>query len=293
MSRVVKSLKMRKRTLISAGCQLNSLNERRWPNNFMQDNLCGPALNRAPLPRIITNIITHSSKCCVLQVPDGAYSYPKICSVYLVSLRSLEDLCNNSQVIELDFKIIIKHTNIEGILIISPRRFGDDRGFFCETWSASTLTEHGINTAFVQDNQSLSGTVGTVRGLHYQSPPHAQDKLVRCGRGALLDVAVDIRLGSPTYGEWVGVELTAKNGRQLLIPKGFLHGFVTLEADTEILYKCSDYYAPDCDGAIRFDDPDIGIDWGILPEKALLSQKDAAASFLKDFESPFTYEATK
>ena len=116
---------------------------------------------------------------------------------------------------------------------------------------------------------------------------------MRCGHGALLDVAVDIRLGSPTYGEWVGVELTAKNGRQLLIPKGFLHGFVTLEADTEILYKCSDYYAPDCDGAIRFDDPDIGIDWGILPEKALLSQKDAAASFLKDFESPFTYEATK
>ena len=179
------------------------------------------------------------------------------------------------------------------MLIISPRRFGDDRGFFCETWNAGALAEHGINTTFVQDNQSLSCTVGTIRGLHYQSPPHAQDKLVRCGRGALLDVAVDIRKGSPTYGEWSGVELSAENGKQLLIPKGFLHGFVTLEPDTEILYKCSDYYAPECDGAIRFDDPDIGIDWGISPDEAVLSKKDATAPFLKDFDSPFTYEAAK
>ena len=193
----------------------------------------------------------------------------------------------------MEFGILIKPTDLSGILIISPRRFGDDRGFFCETWSASGLADYGINTTFVQDNQSLSSTVGTIRGLHYQSPPHAQDKLVRCGRGALLDVAVDIRKGSPTYGEWVAVELSAENGKQLLIPKGFLHGFVTLEPDTEILYKCSDYYAPECDGAIRFDDPDIGVDWGISADQAVLSEKDASAPFLKDFDSPFTFEAAK
>lgn len=152
------------------------------------------------------------------------------------------------------------------------------------------MAKNGINTVFVQDNQSLSSTVGTVRGLHYQSPPRAQDKLVRCGRGALLDVAVDIRKGSPTYGEWVGVKLSAKNGKQLLVPKGFLHGFITLEPDTEILYKCSDYYAPEYDGAIRFNDPDIGIDWGISPGQAMLSYKDVSAPFLKDFDSPFAYE---
>jgi len=186
---------------------------------------------------------------------------------------------------------LIEPTDLDDILIISPRRFGDDRGFFCETWNAGALVEHGINTAFVQDNQSISGTVGTIRGLHYQSPPHAQDKLVRCGRGALLDVAVDIRKGSPSYGRWVGVELSAENGKQLLVPQGFLHGFVTLKPDTEILYKCSDYYAPECDGAIRFDDLDIGIDWGISSDQAILSEKDANAPFLRDFVSPFIYEA--
>jgi len=176
--------------------------------------------------------------------------------------------------------------------MITPPRHGDSRGFFSETWNARLLGEYGINTDFVQDNQSLSRKVGTVRGLHYQSPPHAQDKLVRCGRGRLLDVAVDIRKDSPSYGEWVGVELSAENGKQLLVPKGFLHGFVTLEPDTEILYKCSDYYAPKCDGAIRFDDPDISIDWGISAERVVLSEKDAAAPLFRGFDSPFTYEAT-
>lgn len=143
---------------------------------------------------------------------------------------------------------------------------------------------------FVQDNHSLSAKVGTVRGLHFQAPPHAQAKLVRCGKGQLFDVAVDIRRGSPTYGQWVGVDLSFENGRQLLIPSGFLHGFVTREPDTEIIYKCTDYYAPDCDGAVRFDDPDIGIDWG-LPDgvTALLSEKDAKAQQLRDFQSPFVY----
>lgn len=182
-------------------------------------------------------------------------------------------------------------THLNGLLLITPNRIADSRGWFCETWSKNkhAQLEQGID--FVQDNQSLSSRTGTLRGLHFQSPPHAQDKLVRCGRGRLLDVAVDIRKGSPTYGEWVAVELSAKNGKQLLIPKGFLHGFVTLESDTEILYKCSDYYAPECDGAIRFDDPDIGIDWGISPDQAILSEKDAAAPLFKDFDSPFTYEA--
>jgi dTDP-4-dehydrorhamnose 3,5-epimerase len=188
---------------------------------------------------------------------------------------------------------LVEPTDLYGISVITPSRFGDDRGFFCETWNAGVLAKHGINTAFVQDNQSLSNAAGTIRGLHYQSPPHAQDKLARCGRGALLDVAVDIRKGSPTYGEWIGVKLSAENGKQLLITKGFLHGFVTLEPDTEILYKCSDYYAPECDGVIRFDDPDIGIDWGISPDQVVLSEKDATAPFLKDFDSPFTYEAAK
>lgn len=188
---------------------------------------------------------------------------------------------------------MITQTKLPGVVLIKPTRFTDERGFFCETWNAGTLNKHGINTVFVQDNQSFSGAVGTVRGLHYQSPPHAQSKLVRCGRGALLDVAVDVRKDSPTYGEWIGVELSAENGKQLLIPEGFLHGFVTLEPNTEILYKCSDYYAPECDGAIRFDDADIGVDWGISPDQAVLSEKDAAAPFLKDFDSPFTFEAAK
>ena len=188
---------------------------------------------------------------------------------------------------------MIEKSKIPNVLLITPPRHGDSRGFFSETWNAQLLGDRGINIDFVQDNQSLSREVGTVRGLHFQSPPHAQDKLVRCGRGRLLDVAVDIRKGSPSYGEWVAVELSAENGKQLLIPKGFLHGFVTLEPDTEILYKCSDYYAPECDGAIRFDDPDIGIDWGFSPDEAVLSEKDAAAPLLKDFDSPFTYEVTK
>ena len=185
---------------------------------------------------------------------------------------------------------MIKQTNLSGVFQITPRRFSDDRGFFCETWNERELEEYGLSISFVQDNQSLSGAAGTVRGLHYQSPPHAQEKLVRCGRGALLDVAVDIRKGSPNYGKWVGVELSAENGRQLLVPKGFLHGFITMEPDTEILYKCSDYYAPECDGAIRFDDADIAINWGVSPEQVVLSEKDAAAPLLKDFVSPFTYK---
>lgn len=180
-------------------------------------------------------------------------------------------------------------TKLSDVLILTPRRFGDDRGYFSEVYNRTTFRDHGIDIEFVQDNHSLSRTKGTVRGLHYQSPPHAQDKLVRVGAGRALDVAVDIRKGSPTYGQWVAVELSAQNGKQLLVPKGFLHGFVTLEPDTEVLYKCSDIYAPACDGAVHFDDPDIGIDWGITLAATTISDKDAAAAPFADFDSPFTY----
>jgi len=175
-------------------------------------------------------------------------------------------------------------------MFITPRRFGDHRGFFAETYSARAMSSAGWKTPFVQDNHSLSTTAGTIRGLHFQAPPHAQAKLVRCGRGSLFDVAVDIRRGSPGYGKWFGAKLSAENGRQLLIPTGFAHGFVALEPYTEILYKCSDYYAPETEGALIWNDPDIGINWGLAGLEPILSEKDAAAPRLADFESPFVWE---
>ena len=189
----------------------------------------------------------------------------------------------------MDFVI---QTKLPGVLLLSPPRFGDDRGFFSESWNRRKMADQGIDLDFVQDNHSLSSAVNTVRGLHFQSPPHAQAKLVRCGRGSLFDVAVDARKGSLTYGEWVGFELTAENGLQLLIPAGFLHGFATRAPDTEIIYKCTDYYAPDCDGAVRFDDPDIGIDWGLSGD-AILSEKDRSAQAFSMFDSPFSDEVAR
>ena len=180
----------------------------------------------------------------------------------------------------------VTKTALEGVLLLEPARFGDARGFFAESWNRNTLLAQGIDIDFVQDNHSMSATEGTLRGLHFQTPPHAQAKLVRCARGSLFDVAVDIRAGSPTYGQWVGYDLSFENGRQLLIPEGFLHGFVTREPDTEIAYKCSGYYAPDCDRAVRFDDPDIGIDWGLSGEP-ILSAKDVQAVSLREVENPF------
>ncbi|MGB3146969.1 MAG: dTDP-4-dehydrorhamnose 3,5-epimerase [Paracoccaceae bacterium] len=185
----------------------------------------------------------------------------------------------------------IDPTPLTGVLILTPRRFADQRGWFSEVWNASTLAANGIDYSFVQDNHSCSNEVGTVRGLHYQAPPHAQTKLVRCGRGAVFDVAVDVRKGSPTFGQWFGIELTAENGKQLLIPAGFLHGFVTRAPHSELLYKCSDVYAPDCDGAVRFDDPDLAIDWGIDPASAILSDKDRNAPLFQNFATPFLYGA--
>ncbi len=185
----------------------------------------------------------------------------------------------------------VEDTKLSGVKLISPARHGDHRGFFSESYSRQALLAHGIDLEFVQDNHSLSAQVGTVRGLHFQGPPHAQDKLVRCGKGALLDVAVDIRKGSPTYGQWVAEELSFENGRQLLVPAGFAHGFITRAPDTEIIYKCSDYYAPDCEGALLWCDSDIGIDWDVSDEtEPVLSGKDAIAPGLAGFDSPFVYE---
>ncbi|MEO9899058.1 MAG: dTDP-4-dehydrorhamnose 3,5-epimerase [Paracoccaceae bacterium] len=186
--------------------------------------------------------------------------------------------------------MLIEQTDLSGVVVLTPKRFGDARGFFCESWSRQRMAEAGFDIDWVQDNHSVSEQVGTVRGLHFQSPPHAQAKLVRCGRGALFDVAVDIRKGSPSFGKWFGTELSFENGKQLLVPAGFLHGFVTREPDTEIVYKCSDYYSPECDGAVRFDCPQIGIDWGMAGIAPVLSAKDKSAPTLDSFDSPFVYE---
>jgi dTDP-4-dehydrorhamnose 3,5-epimerase len=179
-------------------------------------------------------------------------------------------------------------TTLAGVLILTPRRFGDARGWFSETWNAERMAQAGLDLPWVQDNHSFSAAKGTLRGLHFQSPPRAQDKLVRCSRGAILDVAVDIRSASPTYGQWVGAELSAENGRQLFVPKGFLHGFVTLTDGAEVQYKCTDTYSPDHDGAVRWNDPAIGVDWGTVAP--ILSDKDQKAPLLANLGQPFHWE---
>lgn len=177
------------------------------------------------------------------------------------------------------------------VQLILPRRHGDARGWFTEVYSEPSFAARGIACRFVQDNHSLSIPAFTLRGLHFQTPPRGQDKLVRCIRGRIFDVAVDIRKGSPTYGKWVGAELSADNGYQLFIPIGFAHGFVTLEPECEVTYKCSDTYAPDYDGGIRWNDPAIAIDWPIAPGMAPeLSAKDVSQPLLADFDSPFPYD---
>jgi dTDP-4-dehydrorhamnose 3,5-epimerase len=187
--------------------------------------------------------------------------------------------------------MVVRETALPGVRVIEPRRFGDARGFFSETWSRRALAEAGINLDFVQDNQSWSAQVGTVRGLHLQTPPFAQDKLVRVVRGRILDVAVDVRRGSPTYGGWVAEELSRDNGRQLLVPAGFLHGFATLEPDTDVVYKVSAYYAGANDVSVKWDDPDLAIAWGVDPSAAVVSDKDARGLAFAAFESPFVWGA--
>ena len=171
-------------------------------------------------------------------------------------------------------------------ILIKPTRHKDERGFFSEIYSRRRYKEFGIDMDFVQDNHSFSSEPGTLRGLHFQAPPNAQGKLVRCGKGAIFDVAVDIRKGSPTFGYWDGYELTEENGHQLYVPAGFAHGFLTLKPKSEIVYKCTDYYSPQAEGSIRWDDPSIGIEWP-LSENIILNERDTIAPLLKDFETPF------
>jgi dTDP-4-dehydrorhamnose 3,5-epimerase len=179
--------------------------------------------------------------------------------------------------------------DIPGLILVEPRKFGDHRGFFSETYNRRRLAEAGFDAEFVQDNHSLSVETGVVRGLHYQSPPFAQDKLVRVVRGAILDVAVDIRRGSPTWGDHAAVELSAENWRQLLVPAGFAHGFVTLVPETEVVYKVTNYYGPDNDHGLLWSDPDIGISWPVAAEAAILSDKDRVQPRLAEIDTPFAF----
>jgi len=179
-----------------------------------------------------------------------------------------------------------------GLVAVTPRRLGDARGFFSETWSRRRYAALGIDVDFVQDNHSYSATPGTIRGLHFQIPPDAQGKLVRVLRGAVLDVVVDIRHGSPAYGRPVAVELSAQNWRQLYVPPGFAHAFCTLVPDTEIIYRVTDYYAPQSDRGLAFDDPDLGIAWPVEPGAAVLSDKDRTHPRLRDLDAFFRYGAT-
>jgi dTDP-4-dehydrorhamnose 3,5-epimerase len=181
--------------------------------------------------------------------------------------------------------------DIPGLILLEPKKHGDHRGFFSETYNRARLAEAGFDAEFVQDNHALSGAVGVLRGVHFQSPPHPQDKLVRVVRGAILDVAVDIRKGSPTFGDHAAVELSADNWRQLLVPAGFGHGYVTLTPDTEVVYKVTAYYAPAHDHGFAWDDPDLGIDWGVAAGAAILSDKDRAQPPLAAIDSPFVWEA--
>lgn len=180
-------------------------------------------------------------------------------------------------------------TEIPGVLIIEPKVFGDARGYFLESFNAKEFAEKtGLNIDFVQDNESMS-SYGVMRGLHFQRPPFTQSKLVRCVKGVVLDVAVDIRKGSPTYGKHVSVELTEENHRQFFVPRGFAHGFAVMSDTAVFQYKCDNFYAPQADGGISILDDSLGIDWRIPTDKAILSEKDTKHACLKDFDSPFDF----
>lgn len=178
-------------------------------------------------------------------------------------------------------------TKLPGVYIVEPVVHGDHRGYFMETYSTKTFADIGIDTVFVQDNQSFTAQKGTLRGIHFQNSPMAQAKLVRVTKGAVLDVAVDLRQGSPTYKQWVGVELSSENKRMLYIPRGFGHGFVTLTDDVEFCYKVDNLYSRECDRGIRFNDPAIGVEWGI--EEPILSAKDMSSPMLADSDCNFVY----
>jgi len=183
--------------------------------------------------------------------------------------------------------LAVRPLAIPDVKIVEPRRFGDNRGYFSETFKAAAFEEAGIQGPFVQDNQSHSAAAGTLRGLHLQSPPFAQAKLVRVLRGAIFDVAVDVRTGSPTYGRHVSAVLSADNFAQIYVPAGFLHGFLTLEADCTVLYKVSAYYDRASEGGVTWDDADLAIDWPLPDSGVVLSDKDGALPRFRDFRSPF------
>ena len=184
----------------------------------------------------------------------------------------------------------VKATDIPGVLLLKPRFFHDARGFFVETYNMRAAREAGLQAEFVQDNQALSLKRGTVRALHFQVPPHVQGKLVRVLRGSVYDVAVDLRVGSPTYGRWVAETLTARGGEQLFVPRGFAHGYCTLEPDTEVTYKVDDYYSLDCEKGVIWDDPTLAVAWPVSSADAVLSDKDRKLPRLADFASPFRYD---
>jgi dTDP-4-dehydrorhamnose 3,5-epimerase len=181
-------------------------------------------------------------------------------------------------------------TNLPGVLLLRPRHFNDARGYFVETYNQRAAQAAGLAADFVQDNQAYSFKRGTVRALHFQVPPHAQAKLVRVLRGAVYDAAVDLRAGSPTYGRWTAVTLTARGGEQIFVPRGFAHGYCTLEADTEVAYKVDDYYAPECEQGLIWNDPTLAIDWPVAATDAVLSDKDRKLPRFADFVSPFRYD---
>lgn len=181
--------------------------------------------------------------------------------------------------------ITVEETKIPDVKVITPKKFGDNRGWFMECYSKRDLKDNGIDIDFVQDNRSFSAKKGIIRGLHFQRKPYTQAKLLSCLQGAILDVAVDLRKESPTYRQWVAVELSEENGKQLFIPEGFAHGFVTLTDNVEIMYKCNNFYVPEADGGIRWNDPDIGVEWGV--EDPILSEKDTHQPFLKDIDLDF------
>ncbi|MGB8276732.1 MAG: dTDP-4-dehydrorhamnose 3,5-epimerase [Methylovirgula sp.] len=182
---------------------------------------------------------------------------------------------------------MIETTTLEGVKVIVPKKTRDSRGFFSETYNRESFLQGGIAVDFVQDNQSRSAAAGTIRGLHFQSPPFAQDKLIRVLKGGILDVAVDLRRSSPTYGQHFAIELSAENFKQMFVPIGFAHGFCTIERDTEVLYKVSNYYAPEHDHGLAWDDPALGIAWPVTAEAATLSDKDRRQPRLADLDSPF------
>lgn len=181
----------------------------------------------------------------------------------------------------------VQTLEIPDVRIIRPKKHGDHRGFFSEVYNKQAFAEAGIDLDFVQDNHSLSAETGTLRGLHFQTPPFGQDKLVRCVKGAILDVAVDLRAGSPTYGKHVAAEISAEDWNQILVPIGFAHGFITLVPDTEVIYKVTNYYAPDHDKGLLWNDPALGIDWPLPTGGPVLSDKDTRQPLLADISAPF------